>query len=477
MTVTLTYDDTLARVRIDATALAAADEALVQRSTDQIRWVTVRGGGAVGVTGGAFDVPLYDYEFSPDVTNYYRVRGVETAAMTYVASGASSAGADGSRAPALPAGLVTHDALFVLASTRNSGTGTVNTPAGYTQVLATGNFALLAAYYDPAVHTGAPTITFTGGATNETTLAETFAIRRASIVPTTSATQLNGVAQGILIPALTIPADDMMVLRAGWKQDDHTSVPAVAGWTELVDFSSALGSDAMMVASMQVQTAAVDQATDSFNVLGGAAAISRSMILAFPHASFLNEQSASIVPTLGSDCGDSPIWLKSIARPFLNQRVTVINRPSVTISRNARVGVFPVVGRTLPVAVSDIRTSRHWTMLLRTDTQTAADNLDLILASGDILLIQTPAECTSVPGGYVAVDDADTEHHPLRPLRKTWTLPVTEVAPPGPDVVGAQSTWQSVLNAYATWSDVIADKLTWADLLELVGDPSEVIVP
>ena len=53
MTVTLTYDDTLSRVNIVADALAAADTALIERSTDQVLWTTVRGGDAVPVTSYA----------------------------------------------------------------------------------------------------------------------------------------------------------------------------------------------------------------------------------------------------------------------------------------------------------------------------------------------------------------------------------------------------------------------------------------
>jgi len=39
------------------------------------------------------------------------------------------------------------------------------------------------------------------------------------------------------------------------------------------------------------------------------------------------------------------------------------------------------------------------------------------------------------------------------------------------------NSWTTVLAAYATWSALIAGKATWADVLNLVGDPSEVIVP
>lgn len=50
----------------------------VERSLDQVRWISVRGGAeAVGGTAGTAN----DYEFSADVQNFYRARG-ETASIT-----------------------------------------------------------------------------------------------------------------------------------------------------------------------------------------------------------------------------------------------------------------------------------------------------------------------------------------------------------------------------------------------------------
>lgn len=479
MTVTLTYDSSLARVRINATGLGIADEATVERSTDQVRWTTVRGGGAVGVTGGVFDLPLYDYEWSSDVINYYRVRGVSTAPITFRASssGVTDANAAGNStlSPALPAGIVAdQDLLIIQASIRNSGTGTVNVPTGWTAMLSAGNIALLGRRYRSG--DVAPTVTFTGGVANASLIAKMYAFPNADITPATSATLLNASAQNIAYPGLTITDDDQLILIGCWKQDDWTSPSVVAGMTQIGTNSTTLGDDAAQALDYVVQTTASDVAAGSFTITGGAAAISRGWSMALTHAPYLQEQTASILPSLGTDCGDSAIWLKSIARPFLNLPVTVVNPSSITISRPARVGIFDIVGRTNPIAVSDIRTSRRWTMFVRTETADTRDNLDLLLASGDVLLIHTPADC-AVPSGYVAVGDAQQETHPLRPLRVTHTLPCTEVAPPGPDVVGAQSTWQSVLNAYGSWSAVIAAKLTWADLLALIGSPSEVIVP
>jgi hypothetical protein len=71
----LTYDAALARVQIDLTAVRTAigtdDTGTVERSADQVRWVTVRGGADIALTASA--PPLSDYEFADGQVNYYRV--------------------------------------------------------------------------------------------------------------------------------------------------------------------------------------------------------------------------------------------------------------------------------------------------------------------------------------------------------------------------------------------------------------------
>lgn len=71
MTLTLTYDEQLARVQIQGTGYADGF-VTVERSINQLLWGTVRGGLIVAVAGGAF--LLDDYEFTDGVQNYYRVR-------------------------------------------------------------------------------------------------------------------------------------------------------------------------------------------------------------------------------------------------------------------------------------------------------------------------------------------------------------------------------------------------------------------
>jgi hypothetical protein len=180
---------------------------------------------------------------------------------------------------------------------------------------------------------------------------------------------------------------------------------------------------------------------------------------------------ASVTPVL------TAAWLKSISRPFLNIRVSILQPPTFGIGRLARVGIYPIKARTFPIAVNDIRLARRWTLTLLTETRAAADALTFILAPGDVLLLQVPAGLVdTVPAGYISIGDVTRENHPLRPVRVTWTLPAVEVAPPGASVVPLQASWQTLINQYASWSAVIADFSSWSDLLaNLVADPSEVI--
>lgn len=167
-------------------------------------------------------------------------------------------------------------------------------------------------------------------------------------------------------------------------------------------------------------------------------------------------------------------WIKVVARPYLNRAVTITAVGEA--SRPARNGVFPVVGRSFPVGVADVRQSKQFSIEVMTDTPSQAEDFDLLLASGEPIFLHVPPAFPQ-PSCYALVGDT-TETEPARgDPTKLFELPLTVVAPPTSDVAGSLGTWATVVSTYATWADVIAAKATWADLLQLVGDPSEVIVP
>ena len=469
MTVTLTYASDVSRVRINATSLGTATTAKVERSTDSITWTTVRGGAAVPVTSGTMQT-LDDYEFTANVSNVYRVTRVST--ISLVATGAAVTGNNTSVTPTIPTGSTTSDLMLLLASIRNSGTGTPNTPAGYTLLLNAGNMQLFG-----KIHTGSetnPTVSFTGGVANADTLARMATFRNAQLLPTALTQQLNTSQANIPRPnpPVVVGQVNSLVVHALWKQDDWTSVSAgQAGFTLLGDAVSTAGDDAAQSWSYWIQTAITAVQGNDAQVTGGGPAISRSASAVFAPTS--TSETSSITPTL------TDIWIKSIARPFLNRIVNCIRIDS-EIQRKARVTLYDVIGRSNPVAINDVRRGLEMQLKVTTSTIDERDEFDLILASGDPLFIQTPPG-SRIPTMYVSVNDT-FERIPLRQVDcdkdyRVFTLPVAQVAPPGASVVGTIGTWQTVVNTYATWSDVIAAQPTWATLLELVGSSSEVIVP
>lgn len=166
-------------------------------------------------------------------------------------------------------------------------------------------------------------------------------------------------------------------------------------------------------------------------------------------------------------------WLKNPLRPFLNRRVSVVGVDDIT--RDSRSGVFAVIGRTLPVVRTDLMSGRSTTVYLRVTNSTAANDLDDMIAVGEVLFIQpefgavTPTMYAVTPSGMARQRVANTS------AVRRFPLPLTECAMPDLSLAAVQSTWQTVVNTYATWADLIAAKATWADVLQIVGSAADVI--
>ncbi len=429
MAITLTYDATLARVRIDVDGLDPAAAVLVERSTDQVRWTTVRGASAAAVTGGALAVPVDDYEFAPDIENFYRVRalladGTEIGpvldANPFFEGGVGN-WTGGNGGTLASSGTQHHQGSLAARLTPNGSTANTNMLAD-----------------EAAVTVG---VTYAGAAWLWSTAAFTWRV------------------------------------GLSWYDSSHTflssnllNIAMAAGtWTNFSTSAAAPAGAAFVRLTVQANgTPAasnilyVDQAT--LNAAGTSAWFT-----------------GSITPDLGGQ-----VWLKSVARPFLNRPIVVQDFSDIT--RPSRGATFAVVGRADPIAVTEVRGSKQWTLTvpipvsnvttLTTEATESAttltdDALDAILAAGDIMLVQVPAG-SQVPGGYVLIGDVTRSRKFVHPRYIWWQLPCAEVAAPGPDVVGATSTWQTVLDTYATWGDLLADNATWGDLLELIGSPVEV---
>lgn len=167
------------------------------------------------------------------------------------------------------------------------------------------------------------------------------------------------------------------------------------------------------------------------------------------------------------------VWLKSIRFPFLNREVTVTAWSDIT--RDFRGGVFPVVGRSYPVAVTDLAGSRKFAIEVMLPTISKAKGIDYLLASGEPIYLQVPADCP-IPQVYAVITDSSQRRASTRSERRIFALSLTETAAPRPSVVGTTNIWQEVINTFDTWEDFQSVYTNWETVLAVVSDPSVVVV-
>lgn len=252
-------------------AVDADDTTLTVVTTGNVRWV---------------DNATWpdDFPFDLDVAGERVTVTAGTASdISLVATGAADHGVNSARTPALPGGsTAAGDVMVCLAAIRNSGTGTVDPISGWTTLVNFGNIHLQA-----KVHSGsevAPTVTFTGGVAGATCSAQITAVRGLShdldSLVAEQATQLSGSAQNIAYPALTRTAWNTKLIIVGWKQDDWTSVATLAGMSEIGDAASTGGDDHGIVWDHLTVDQAASVPAGEFTVTGGAAAISRAVVMA-----------------------------------------------------------------------------------------------------------------------------------------------------------------------------------------------------
>lgn len=167
------------------------------------------------------------------------------------------------------------------------------------------------------------------------------------------------------------------------------------------------------------------------------------------------------------------LWLKFLPLAFLN--TAVVGAKAGDVTRASRAGLFTVVGRPKPVAVSDARGPRTWELTLKTETKAEREHLDAALATGDVVFLQTPAGYP-IPGGWYSAGDTTEARKDMPWDKRWWTLPLTETEAPGPDVLPVTYTWRALRRHYATWADVRAAFTAWRQIRDTVADPGDAAV-
>lgn len=155
------------------------------------------------------------------------------------------------------------------------------------------------------------------------------------------------------------------------------------------------------------------------------------------------------------------IVVKDPTQPVRSSTLTVDTVPDW--ARSARQGIHQISGRTTPIVVTDVRTSRTGTMTIVTATRDDITRLWWLLSSGNTLLIQWPSTWGE-QDVYVQVGDV-TETHILRWAKyqdRTWTLPLIEVDRPIGGLVGsAARVWDDVASESIDWLSVLTSHSTW----------------
>jgi hypothetical protein len=461
MTTTSSYMPDLSRVRVEFSGFNPdADVARVERSINGITWTTVRGGEAVTLTAGGGR--LDDYEFVPGVLNTYRVTAIDTSVIQATLAGTYTTANNASVVPPLPAGILAGN-MMVLTATHQNTAATVNTPAGWT-LLAGGAGHFTTFYREYQVGVTAPTVTFSGGSAGQSCSATIRGFTNAG-APVHLSMLTNAAAQNVAYPGTFQPHDGIVYLLHEWKQSTGSgvSLPLEFNGDPWGGFNTAGASAESQIIWRTVGDAwhTITAGTSVWS--GGSAAVSKARLMYMVPREFTNQETTTITPTIDK------VWIKNPARPYMN---TALETPVglLTPERKARAGVFAVVGRTLPVAVTDFRLGKEYTIGAQVESDVERDRLDAILTAGDVVFVQIPPGTIRLKSIFAVIGDSTYDDE----SSIQW-LPLTQVAAPSGSIYGTTSTCQTVISTYATCADLIAAKATCADVLDIVGDPSDII--
>lgn len=170
------------------------------------------------------------------------------------------------------------------------------------------------------------------------------------------------------------------------------------------------------------------------------------------------------------------VILKSVRYPAQNIVVTVADYGDV--EHDDRSAAFPIAGRALPTGVGELHGGRDHLLVLSTDVQAAQDHLDLMYRTGHVFYLQVPTVAAprmpgnvQLPGSmYVQIGrPRKTRLSGVETIYHHTALPLREVTPPGPDVVGTTLTIAGLVELHGTITSVWAAYPSIRDLWDEIG--------
>jgi hypothetical protein len=443
-----------------SSAPARATAVLLERSTDGIRFTAVRGATALPIVSGAASVD--DYEFADGVSNTYRATYLDATSPNAVgawqaASVTTSAGASASVTPTMPTGLAVGDAVFVqIANTKVTASPPI-APAGWVLLALANGMAVYGADWSASLTI--PAFTVTGLASGDKVIGKVIAMRNVASVLGNAQGSANVAGTTIAWPAFSAIAGSASAgFIMGFSRTINTGVaPAVnsndtaTGYT-LIDWV----------------VVAASYGSGAFTLSGATSATSAVLQINLGLRANVSQETGTVTPAL------TACWIKDPLAPYLNRPVLTTGIADITNS--SRSGVFDVIARTLPIAVTDLYGGRKSTLTVWTADPDSMSDLHDCQMNGATKFIHAPkgsraAELT----GYYSFGDLDKQYIADTGRSRRLVLPLTEVAAPSATLAAVTGTWNSVVTQYATWNALVAAKPTWNDVLAIVGTPTDVI--
>lgn len=218
--------------------------------------------------------------------------------VTYVGAGTATTGNNTSVTPGAVSGIAVGDVAVIEASIQTPSTATVDVPSGWTQLVASGGFALFGKVW--ASGDTMPLVSFTGGAAGSDTIVRAVALRGVGVdalTQSTSANLSNTTALSVAYPALDVPGAGHAVLLAFWRGDDAGTSPTVPAGFTLVGLTAATaGNDASQAIYYSIQTTEADITSGTITLTGSVTAVSRALAIALKPAAAIAVQTLDLFP-------------------------------------------------------------------------------------------------------------------------------------------------------------------------------------
>lgn len=472
LAVTATYNDDFGRVQVAFTGASAdADYAKVETSLDQINWSVIRGGDKVAVSGGSGHVDHYDgYVFG--VTNYYRVTAIDSALISATVAGTFTTGNNATIVPPLPAGVAAGN-MMVLTVTHQNTAATITTPTGWTLVAGGAtNMAVFWRVFQAGVT--APSVAFSGGAAGQSCSGTIRAFVNAQ-APVHVSLQANTSAQDVAYPGASQPTlNNIVWLLHEWKQASGSGVSLPASFIDPWGGFNMAGASAesQIIWRSDAATNVKTIVSGSSAWTGGVSAISKARLLYMAPRAFTDQATGSLTPVLPNK-NTRPYWLMNPQRPGQNIRIEVVGFSEY--GQTGKTGIFEILGRSVPVVVTDTMQSEEFTFDIDALNKQTAKEIAQRLALGETMYLLSGDPSNDVDTVYFSTLSFTRT---IDALKSSWTLTVSArvTGQPAPAVYGSTYVWSDVPTDYATWSAVVADpqNTSWSNLVDKVS--TDVIV-